>query len=709
MKSCKRALAVCVGVALFGALGFGWSISGEWTTSLSFLGDDFGLIETGLELTGAFNGWEISSTSTFHGAAAPQGFADLPAAAQFARTRMGGPGFVLQEFSAKGVVGFADLTASMTFRPVGYTLWRWGVAGADTAYGAGWPAFLDHQATSYFYGSIAGYERHTPPLPPPPIGAQRLQIGSDAVGVLGPITVPGPSYEKADVGVKMDFFGVELGLKVTHQADKIVTFAANDFDDIPAKYNLPGMTELWSFWEYEGEFVYGWDWQGKFVERGTYEFTLVAIDGATAAGMPTVFPFDAGAGTGVAAGYLATWRENFDPPAPGWVSFQTPYIVGVEEVFRVYRLFNYMTMTFDVGVDPFTAQIVFDDISTGIQFHSGKVGFTDLELCCGVTFDAELSFTKMGFDYLELTMADLFTIMDYWTFDISITYGVDYKSVSVDVDFDFDIDLCVEIVLESDGLFDLSLDGFSITCEISDCNSVTFRTLFVGDTTSTLVVGGYVGGQARRWVALPELPLLGSAGPLGLAYEPGTYVTAEFDGWKSLNATQATAWGFQSGGTWKFIDIETVESAEAAFASPNRPDYYFYYTEEATQISTVTTQAMVRDTYWWEFESIELSFCGPGCCGADYEIGVSLFFAEYIELDMETVKVGHWMQDTKGNWFCKITGDYVKAEQGQLFGLSRIAFDASIPVMENFALDMGLHHNIRNQEIALGLGWTFTF
>lgn len=81
-----------------------------------------------------------------------------------------------------------------------------------------------------------------------------------------------------------------------------------------------------------------------------------------------------------------------------------------------------------------------------------------------------------------------------------------------------------------------------------------------------------------------------------------------------------------------------------------------------------------------EFELITLHFCGPGCCGPDWNVDVSIYF-----------------------W------DPVDPADGTLFGISRIAGDFYIPLMENFAVTSFFSHSIVTNDTELGFGWVLSF
>jgi len=76
------------------------------------------------------------------------------------------------------------------------------------------------------------------------------------------------------------------------------------------------------------------------------------------------------------------------------------------------------------------------------------------------------------------------------------------------------------------------------------------------------------------------------------------------------------------------------------------------------------------EAHWASLFSQLLGFCGPGCCGGNYSVDLSVFFDN----------------------------------GGGLFGISRVGADMTIPVMSN--LDVKVKFATPN---SLDVGWTFKF
>jgi hypothetical protein len=105
---------------------------------------------------------------------------------------------------------------------------------------------------------------------------------------------------------------------------------------------------------------------------------------------------------------------------------------------------------------------------------------------------------------------------------------------------------------------------------------------------------------------------------------------------------------------------------------------YFYYNEESETWYAVA-----------EYETFQLTLCGVGCCGQKWTGAIKVFWADYYELD---------------------TTQYTLTEVDlTLFGLHRLAFDISIPIMDAFSTNASFSYNLFTGESTLTVGWTFTF
>lgn len=99
------------------------------------------------------------------------------------------------------------------------------------------------------------------------------------------------------------------------------------------------------------------------------------------------------------------------------------------------------------------------------------------------------------------------------------------------------------------------------------------------------------------------------------------------------------------------------------------------YAEFLTALDVAKMEEILGDIFQdAEFEYMKLGFCGQGCCGGQWTLGLSLFFRP----------------------------------SGALWGLSRVALAAEVPVMANLTVELGLSAAVGAQA-GLTVGWTFTF
>jgi|Deesub1362A_J573_1020465.scaffolds.fasta_scaffold01460_3 hypothetical protein len=76
-----------------------------------------------------------------------------------------------------------------------------------------------------------------------------------------------------------------------------------------------------------------------------------------------------------------------------------------------------------------------------------------------------------------------------------------------------------------------------------------------------------------------------------------------------------------------------------------------------------------------EFEYFKLSICGPGCCGSEYTMDLTVYFDN----------------------------------TGGIFGLSRFTTEVSLPVTISFTVSFSLSYWISTGDSSLDIGWTFKF
>jgi len=147
--------------------------------------------------------------------------------------------------------------------------------------------------------------------------------------------------------------------------------------------------------------------------------------------------------------------------------------------------------TLTASLAPITAKLVFLDCCSGTAFQQLLVTLKGLSLCCGITYDAEFSFLKSGFDYVTFSIKNFAEICCGISFDMSVKFTPNSKSVKVTPKFGgFGVVGCIEVYgdVESEGgegedlfLNAIRIDGFKIGCTLGDCNELNFVTFLSPD------------------------------------------------------------------------------------------------------------------------------------------------------------------------------------------------------------------------------------
>ncbi len=144
-----------------------------------------------------------------------------------------------------------------------------------------------------------------------------------------------------------------------------------------------------------------------------------------------------------------------------------------------------MFYTLGISADPLSITAHFSDCCTGIEFYDLDISLSDISLCCGLTYDAEVYFTKAdGFNYAKFTIDNLFSLCCGISFSASVKFGVDSKSVSISPSWE-GITGCVTVYgdlqweEQSSGAMKLAgwdLEAWKIYCEFAECNKLTIVT-----------------------------------------------------------------------------------------------------------------------------------------------------------------------------------------------------------------------------------------
>ncbi|MFO8034417.1 MAG: hypothetical protein R6U88_04550 [Candidatus Bipolaricaulota bacterium] len=124
----------------------------------------------------------------------------------------------------------------------------------------------------------------------------------------------------------------------------------------------------------------------------------------------------------------------------------------------------------------------FADCCLGLSFSEALLELTDLSLCCGITHDIELSFSKAGFEYFMFTAESVLPLSWGITFDAWLKFTVDTKVVSITPRFVGIPEVCITIF--ADVLWDedeyrfqgLEIHGWKLRSELGECSYVEFLT-----------------------------------------------------------------------------------------------------------------------------------------------------------------------------------------------------------------------------------------
>jgi len=103
------------------------------------------------------------------------------------------------------------------------------------------------------------------------------------------------------------------------------------------------------------------------------------------------------------------------------------------------------------------------------------------------------------------------------------------------------------------------------------------------------------------------------------------------------------------------------------------------YVEFLTALNSGAIEDILGDIFYdacGEFEYVKLGFCGPGCCGGQYTVTLSIYFGT----------------------------------NGGIFDITRLVYSVKIPVMTNFTLNIsGTAAAASCATNSFCFGWTFTF
>ncbi len=175
------------------------------------------------------------------------------------------------------------------------------------------------------------------------------------------------------------------------------------------------------------------------------------------------------------------WLYPYIPPyAPEASRNCDPSIEG-EICWPCCESMAYMRYTLTAAVPPISFVGRFEDCCTGIVFKDFAIRLTEVSLCCGVAYNAELYFTKAGFQHVKFVGTNLLGLCCGFSLDIGITFTAGGKEVTVTPRWQGLGDVCVQVF--GDVLWDgyvfsgLAIYGYRIKCTLGECNFIEFITV----------------------------------------------------------------------------------------------------------------------------------------------------------------------------------------------------------------------------------------
>lgn len=149
---------------------------------------------------------------------------------------------------------------------------------------------------------------------------------------------------------------------------------------------------------------------------------------------------------------------------------------------------SYMLYLFSAKAPPFFLDLRFGDCCAGITFSDLTLGFDDLSLCCGVTFDLKFYFTKAGFQYVLIEVQNVPFICCGFALDFAVKFTVSGKEVSIKPKWVGVGQLCVQVYgdvhMEGASITGIEVYGYKIKCDLAPCHYMEFLTVISPDVVS---------------------------------------------------------------------------------------------------------------------------------------------------------------------------------------------------------------------------------
>jgi hypothetical protein len=141
---------------------------------------------------------------------------------------------------------------------------------------------------------------------------------------------------------------------------------------------------------------------------------------------------------------------------------------------------SYTLITLQTTAPPVTLAVRFEDCCSGFSFRDATITLSGASLCCGITYDAEMLFTKPGFSYTEFTLEIPFCCGI--EIETSVKFTVNAKAVNLTPTWIGGGQACMEVY--GDVLWDdvtstwlgIAIFGYKIRCEFAQCQFVELLT-----------------------------------------------------------------------------------------------------------------------------------------------------------------------------------------------------------------------------------------
>jgi len=133
---------------------------------------------------------------------------------------------------------------------------------------------------------------------------------------------------------------------------------------------------------------------------------------------------------------------------------------------------SYMRYTLSAKFGNLEGILRFEDCCCGIMLKDLTLKATNLSLCCGITYNAELLFTKAGFQHLKLSFDNLFSPCCGISMGLDVEFGVAFKTVSPRFSWP-GISGCFTVYGNTVGsgfsLQGIEIYGWKLHCDIGTC------------------------------------------------------------------------------------------------------------------------------------------------------------------------------------------------------------------------------------------------